>query len=61
MNTWKVTYQKKETIFCVNIAKGTAEAVERHYSKYDWVDVEKASDSDMSEAKRKHIPIVECQ
>ena len=53
-----VTFQWSETIYCVNIAIGTIDAINKHYSKYQWFSLRAATEYDIEEAKRKGMPIV---
>lgn len=57
--TYQVTFQKSESIYCVNmIAAGSIEDVQKHYSKYKWLDVREATDYDVENAMRRHMLII---
>ena len=53
-----VTFQYSKSTYCSNIAIAeTEEAVKAHYSKYDYVNIQEATESDIQEAKRKNITL----
>ena len=56
-----VSFHYGNGIYCSNIAHGEYEAVKAHYeSKYDWVKVgEECREYEITEAKRRGMPIVE--
>ena len=55
-----VNFQYSENVFCANIAHAeSAEAVENHYSKYNWCYVQDATDYQVETARRKGMPIIE--
>lgn len=57
-----VSFKYSENVYCSNLAHAeTAEAVNAHYSEYEWVDIREATDSDINEATRKGKPIVEIE
>ena len=57
-----VTFHYSESTYCSNIAIAeTEEAVKAHYSKYDYVNIQEATESDIQEAKRKNKPFIECE
>lgn len=57
MNTFKVNF-KSGAVYCANLAKAeTAEAVARHYSKYEWFAVKPATAGDIREAEAKGMPV----
>ena len=59
---FSVTFEYSENVYCSNIAHAeTAEAVNAHYSKYDWVSVEECEDYEVEAARRKGMPIVEIE
>lgn len=62
MKFYKVSFQYSETVFCSNIAEATNAAdVEKHYSKYTWVNIEEATSSEVEAAKRKGMPIIKVE
>jgi len=62
MKFYKVSFQYSETVFCSNIAEAANAAdVEKHYSKYTWVNIEEATNSEVEAAKRKGMPIVKVE
>lgn len=62
MKFYKVSFQYLETVFCSNIAEATNAAdVEKHYSKYTWVNIEEATSSEVEAAKRKGMPIIKVE
>ncbi len=57
-----VTFQYSESTYCSNIAIAeTEEAVKAHYSKYGYVNIQEATESDIQEAKRKNKPFIKCE
>lgn len=57
---YRVNFQYSESTYCTNIA--IAESLTNvidHYDKYKWASVRPASEYDIQEAKRKHMPIIE--
>ena len=57
-----VSFEYSESVFCSNIAHAeTAEAVEAHYSKYEWVSVRECENHEVETARRKGMPIVEIE
>lgn len=57
-----VSFKHSESVFCSNIAHAeTAEAVNAHYSKYEWVSVRECEDYEVETARRKGMPIVEIE
>ena len=57
-----VNFEYSENVFCVNIAHAeSAEAVENHYSKYNWCYVQDADSQVVETARRKHMPIIEIE
>ena len=57
---YKVSFKYSENVFCSNIAHADSmEAVEAHYSKYPWFNVDDCLDYELESAKRKGMPIVE--
>lgn len=57
-----VSFKYSESVYCSNIAHAeTAEAVEAHYSKYEWVSVRECEDHEVETARRKGMPIVEIE
>ena len=59
---YSVTFKHSEDVYCSNIAHaGCVEAVENHYSKYEWVNVKECDDCDVETARRKGMPIVEIE
>lgn len=57
-----VSFEYSESVYCSNIAHAeTAEAVEAHYSKYEWVSVSECEDYEVETARRKGIPIIEIE
>jgi hypothetical protein len=57
-----VSFKHSESVYCSNIAHAeTAEAVNAHYSKYEWVSVRECEDYEVETARRKGMPIVEIE
>lgn len=57
-----VSFKYSENIYCSNIAHAeTAEAVEAHYSKYEWVSVRECEEYEVETARRKGMPIIEIE
>lgn len=57
-----VSFKYSESVFCSNIAHAeTAEAVNAHYSKYEWVSVRECEEYEVETARRKGMPIVEIE
>ena len=57
-----VSFKYSESVYCSNIAHAeTAEAVNAHYSKYEWVSVRECEDYEVETARRKSMPIVEIE
>lgn len=57
-----VSFKYSESVYCSNIAHAeTAEAVNAHYSKYEWVSVRECEDYEVETARRKGMPIVEIE
>lgn len=57
-----VSFKYSESVYCSNIAHAeTAEAVNAHYSKYEWVSVRECKDYEVEAARRKGMPIVEIE
>lgn len=57
-----VSFKYSESVYCSNIAHAeTAEAVNAHYSKYEWVSVRECEDYEVEAARRKGMPIVEVE
>ena len=57
-----VSFKYSEGVYCSNIAHAeTAEAVNAHYSKYEWVSVIECEDYEVETARRKGMPIVEIE
>ena len=62
MNIYRVTFQYSETTYCSNVALADSrEAVEAHYSKYTWANIEEGTAADLEEAERKGKPVIECE
>lgn len=60
MKYFAVSFKYSESVYCSNIAHAeTAEAVDAHYSKYEWVDIREAAAHEVDTASRKGMPIVE--
>lgn len=58
---YKVTFKYSESVYCTNIAVAKNEDVIRnHYKKYEILNISKASDYDIKDAKRKGMPIINC-
>ena len=57
---YRVTFQKTETVYCVNIAMANSkQAVEEYYTgKYGWCAVDECSSYQLQEAQRRRCPIV---
>lgn len=54
-----VSFKYSETVYCSNIAHAeTAEAVEAHYSKYEWVSVRECEKYEVEEARRRGKAVV---
>lgn len=62
-NIYKVTFKYSESVYCSNIARAENENdVRARYSKkYEWVDIQPGTDSDLQAAERKGMPIVDCE
>ncbi len=59
---YKVTYQHGESVYCSNIAHAeSVEAVEAHYSKYNWCSVSECEAWELESAQRRGMPIVEIE
>ncbi len=59
---YSVSFKYSETTYCTNIAHSeNTEAVNAHYSKYEWVNVTECGESEAETAKRKGMPIVEIE
>ena len=59
MNKYKVSFQHSENIYCSNIAIAeTIQDVENHYNKYNWYNIDEATEYDIKEAERKGMPII---
>ena len=57
-----VSFKYSESVYCSNIAHAeTAEAVNAHYSRYEWVSVRECEDYEVETARRKGMPIVEIE
>lgn len=57
-----VSFKYSETVYCSNIAHAeTVEAVEAHYSKYEWVSVRECEGYEVEEARRRGKPIIEVE
>lgn len=57
-----VSFKYSESVYCSNIAHAeTAEAVEAHYSKYEWISVRECEGHEVETARRKGMPIVEIE
>lgn len=57
-----VSFKYSEGVYCSNTAHAeTAEAVNAHYSKYEWVSVRECEDYEVETARRKGMPIVEIE
>lgn len=57
---YSVSFKCCPDVFCANIAHAESiESVMKYYSKYSWVNIGLASESDVKTAKRKGMPIVE--
>lgn len=57
-----VSFEYSESVYCSNIAHAeTAEVVNAHYSKYEWVSVRECEDYEVETARRKGMPIVEIE
>lgn len=58
---YKVTFKYSETTYCTNIAAAKNEdAIRNHYKKYEILNISEANDYDIKDAKRKGMPIVNC-
>lgn len=62
-NIYKVTFKYSDSVYCSNIARAENENdVRARYSKkYEWVDIQPGTDSDLRAAERKGMPIVDCE
>lgn len=59
---FNVSFQYSNNAYCTNIAHAeSVEDVERHYSKYGWVDVSDSTDYDIETARKKGMPVVEIE
>lgn len=59
---FSVSFKYSESVYCSNIAHAeTAEAVEAHYSKYEWVSVRECEEYEVETARRKGMPIIEIE
>ena len=57
-----VSFKYSESVYCSNIAHAdTVEAVNSHYSKYEWVSVRECEYYEVETARRKGMPIVEIE
>lgn len=57
-----VSFKYSGSVYCSNIAHAeTAEAVNAHYSEYEWVSVRECEDCEVETACRKGMPIVEIE
>ncbi len=57
---YKVSYQHSESVYCSNIAHAeSVEAVEAHYSKYNWCSVSECEEWELESAQRRGMPIIE--
>lgn len=57
-----VTFEYSENVCCTNIAHAeTAAEVEKHYSKYEWVNVRECAEHELETARRKGMPFVEIE
>ena len=58
-NIYRVSFQYSETTYCSNIAKAlNRQDVENYYSEYPWYHIQEATESDLSEAARKGMPVI---
>lgn len=58
-NIYRVSFQYSETTYCSNIVKAlNRQDVESYYSKYFWYHIQDATESDLSEADRKGMPVI---
>ena len=61
-NIYKVTFKYSDSVYCSNIARAENENdVRAHYSKYEWIDIQPGTDSDLQAAERKGMPIINCE
>ena len=59
---YSVSFKYSETTYCTNIAHAESpEAVNAHYSKYEWVNVTECGENEVATAKRKGMPIIEIE
>lgn len=57
-----VSFKYSDNVYCSNIAHAeTAEVVNAHYSKYEWVDIREAEEHEIETARCKGMPIVEIE
>lgn len=57
-----VTFEYSENVCCTNIAHAeTAVEVEKHYAKYEWVNVRECAEHELETARRKGMSFVEIE
>lgn len=62
MTYYRITFQYSEITYCTNIAHAeNIQDVEKHYSKYNILKIVEADQSDIDEATRKGMPIIEIE
>ena len=62
MMYFTVSFQYSESVYCTNIAIAENEqAINDHYSQYEWFSVSPATDAEVEAARRKGMPIVEIE
>lgn len=60
MKYYNVSFEYREGIYCVNLAKtDDPEKIREHYSKYAWVSISEATTGEVETARRKGMPIIE--
>lgn len=57
---FSVSFKYSDMVYCSNIAHAeTPEAVQAHYSKYEWVNIKDCTECELRAAQRKGMPIIE--
>lgn len=61
LKAYRVSFQYSESTYCTNIATAqNVQEVEKVYSRYQWHKITEATESDLREAERKGMPVIQC-
>ena len=57
-HVWKVSFKYSENVYCTNLYLGTKNGAEKHYQRYDIVNISEGNIDDVRIADRKGMPII---